>query len=221
VRSGGFGLGFGVGSGLGFGSRGESGGWGGSGVLSVMSLGPEGVSGGGLPPGPSVGLDVELPAVAVGDAVVVAAQRDEPVQVGGAAEVVFVEVMSVAPGGRGGTAGEHTASVANRHGSALCGGGVTDGSSHVQRDTKVVDDDGNQVGVAQQHPNGPISESHPGRVMNPVGMLSVDDQAHIGARRTGAGQINTLALTADLGQRQGVSDGLCKCSSSTEVVIWR
>ena len=88
------------------------------------------------------------PAVAVGDAVVVAAQQGEVGEVGGAVVVPVDDVVGVAPGGGGVAAGEDAAAVAGGEGSALGPVGVALFAAQVEGDAEVVDDEGVEAGVA-------------------------------------------------------------------------
>ena len=69
--------------------------------------------------------DAHHPAVAVDDAVVVAAQQDEVVGVGCSTVVVVFHVVGVAPVGWGFTSGEHAPTVSDRKSASLCPVGVT------------------------------------------------------------------------------------------------
>ncbi|MEB0133685.1 hypothetical protein QN385_25960, partial [Pseudomonas sp. CCI2.4] len=76
---------------------------------------------------------------AVGDAVVVSAQADEVVEVGGAAVFPVVDVVQVAPRHGGVAAVEGAAAVAYGCGASLVVGGEAFVASHGERDGVVVD----------------------------------------------------------------------------------
>jgi hypothetical protein len=94
-----------------------------------MSAGPM-RWGGGEPP---IGAAGQLPAALMDRPVVLAAQRGQVGQVGGAALLPGHQVVALAPGQGPGTVREDTATVAHRQGAALGGGDDPAGPSHIQR----------------------------------------------------------------------------------------
>ena len=120
----------------------------------MMALADQVVARGGGPVRELVVVEVHRPAGAVGDAVVVAAQRDEIREVGRAAFVPVEHVMVVAPVDGGVAAGEGAATVADRDGAALGDGGEPVGVADIDGDAHVVDHHGPQIRVAAPHVRG-------------------------------------------------------------------
>ncbi len=82
----------------------------------------------------------DAPAEPVRDAVVVAADEDEVVEIGPAVVLPVDEVVGVAPRGRCGAARERAAAVAGGERSALSGGGVSVGAAGVEGHAEPVED---------------------------------------------------------------------------------
>ena len=126
--------------------------------MSVVALGVEGLAGGGGPGEPAVVGRVEGPAGAVGDAVVVPTEGDEPVEVGGAAVAPQVEVVDVAPRDGEVAAGEGATAVTEGDRFALGVGREPFGAAHVEGDTEVVHHDGDECAVAGEESEGAVWE---------------------------------------------------------------
>ena len=98
-------------------------------LLLVVSLAVDGVAGGGGPGEPLSAGGLHGPVVSVGDAVVMAAEEDEVVGVGGAVVVPVGDVMRVAPVDGCPASGEHTSTVSHSERFAEVVGGVSPSAS--------------------------------------------------------------------------------------------
>ncbi len=87
------------------------------------------------------------PPVAVGDPVVMPAERDQIGEIGGPTLVPVDHVMVVAPVDGGVAAGEGAPAVADGDGSTLCDGGEPLGVADIDRDPHLVHDDRPHLGV--------------------------------------------------------------------------
>ena len=127
-----------------------------------VSLGPEGVAGGALPPEPAIGVSVELPVLAMRHPIMRSTQEDQAVGVGVAAQVVFVDVVGVAPAGWAVAAGEGAAVIAGGESFALFRGDGAGGAGEVERVALLVHHDRSENTVAGELAGGVAGErSHP------------------------------------------------------------
>ncbi len=94
-------------------------GWGWSGALAAVALGPERLPVRGGPPAPLVVGHLEAPAAAMRDAVVVPAQQDHAGDIGAPALVPVIDMMRVAPPAGRVAPRERAPAVAFGHGAAL------------------------------------------------------------------------------------------------------
>ncbi len=155
-------------------SVGRVAGW--AGGLSVVALAGEVVAGGGGPVGGLVVVEGHGPAVAVGDAVVVAAEGDEVGEVGGAALLPGGGVVEVAPVDGGVASGEGAACVADGDGVALGGGGEPAAMADVDGDAHFVDEHSPHVRVTTPGVDGSLGEWG---AVGGTGLLVVRDEGDL------------------------------------------
>ena len=114
------------------------------------------------------------------------------------------DVMGVAPAGRGVTAGEHAAAVADDERPTLCGGGGADGASGEQRGAGGgVDDDRLEPCVAGEHRCGAVVDGLAVDAAHPraAAFVVADLEDRFGARRRGGRGVAGHTAADQLGER--------------------